>query len=321
MNYKSISDLNRDILEWIPNIPRDIDVIVGIPRSGLLVANILGLHLNLPITDVDGLIERQVLSSGRRLPDVGQEIESGSKIFVIDDSICSGYQINETKEQIGKESLPFDIIYGALYVTPSSTSKVQYWKQKLRMPRVFEWNLFHNDILNHACVDIDGVLCRDPSKDENDDGSNYEYFISNIEPNIIPTERIGWLVTCRLEKYRDLTTDWLKRLGIKYDHLIMMDYSSKEERLRMGNHAEYKAKVYTQCQAKLFIESSKKQAITIANKSGKPVICYEGNSQIIYPHSFGEIKRKTIDNTHLLFSNPKRFMSKGLRKIRRKIGL
>lgn len=35
MNYRSISDLNQIILKRLYIIPRDIDLVVGIPRSGM----------------------------------------------------------------------------------------------------------------------------------------------------------------------------------------------------------------------------------------------------------------------------------------------
>ena len=38
MNYRTISDLNQVILKRLHIIPRDIDLIVGIPRSGMFPA-------------------------------------------------------------------------------------------------------------------------------------------------------------------------------------------------------------------------------------------------------------------------------------------
>ncbi len=43
------------ILSNLSRIARDMDVIVGIPRSGLLAANILSLYMQLPVTNIDGL--------------------------------------------------------------------------------------------------------------------------------------------------------------------------------------------------------------------------------------------------------------------------
>ncbi len=57
MNYRSISDLNQVILKRLYIIPRDIDLIVGIPRSGMFPANLLALYLNKPVTDLGSFIK------------------------------------------------------------------------------------------------------------------------------------------------------------------------------------------------------------------------------------------------------------------------
>ena len=52
MNYRSISDLNNVILQRLHILPRDFDLIVGVPRSGMMPANLLALYLNKPFTDI-----------------------------------------------------------------------------------------------------------------------------------------------------------------------------------------------------------------------------------------------------------------------------
>jgi orotate phosphoribosyltransferase len=39
MNYRTIQNLNKDIKALIPKLPADLDLIAGVPRSGLLAAN------------------------------------------------------------------------------------------------------------------------------------------------------------------------------------------------------------------------------------------------------------------------------------------
>ena len=48
-------------------------------------------------------------------------------------------------------------------------------------------------------MDIDGVLCADPTPEENDDGEKYRHFLLNAPPLFIPKVTIGTLVTSRLE--------------------------------------------------------------------------------------------------------------------------
>jgi orotate phosphoribosyltransferase len=124
-------------------------------------------------------------------------------------------------------------------------------------------------------VDIDGVLCRDPTEEENDDGPKYTEFISQVQPLIVPSVEMGHLVTCRLEKYRGPTEQWLARHGFQYGKLVMMDLPDKAARLSADNHADFKAAFYHQCNSCLFIESSLWQARTIVGRTGKSVFCAE----------------------------------------------
>ena len=322
MNYKSVSDLNRDILSWIPNIPRDITLIVGVPRSGMLAASLLALHLDLPLTDVDGLINKKIFGSGKRSLknlDEAKLFEKNSKVLIIDDSLSSGTQMNKVKMQTKNANVECALLFSAVYVMPGSESQLDLWGKKLTMPRIFQWHLFHHFKNIDTCFDIDGVLCRDPSPEENDDGEKYVKFISNVKPNIIPSRKMGWIVSSRLEKYRPQTEDWLKKHEFKYEHLIMMNCPSKEERQRLGNHGEFKAKVYSKVPAVLFIESCPKQAAIIAKKSGKPVLCYKGVGQLFMPGKIKYFKEKTKLNARNYYKqfieSPRFFVFKALKKI------
>ena len=83
MNYRSISDLNQIILKRLYIIPRDIDLVVGIPRSGMFPANLLALYLNRPVTDLGSFINGHIYKAGER----GQFFDSRryKKILIVDD--------------------------------------------------------------------------------------------------------------------------------------------------------------------------------------------------------------------------------------------
>ena len=57
MNYRSYADLSRTIVQNIGLLPRDIDLVVAVPRSGYLAAGIIALTLNRPLIDLGGFIE------------------------------------------------------------------------------------------------------------------------------------------------------------------------------------------------------------------------------------------------------------------------
>ena len=311
MNYKSFADLSSDIREWLKYLPHDFDLVVGVPRSGLLPANLIALYMNLPLADVDGLLNKKIISSGHRLPQNRKNIfgKKDLKILVIDDSVASGVQIQKIKKILEPVNSEYQILYAAVYVSRHGKNFVDNYFQILNQPRCFEWNIFHHALLEKSCVDIDGILCRDPTEEENDDGEKYRYFIENVKPYIIPTEKIGWLVSCRLEKYRELTEKWLNKHDVKYDKLIMMDLPDKKTRRRLGNHAEYKAKIYNKTKAKFFIESSREEAEKIAKLSGKDVYCLETN-EIYKPKAFKAIAVGIEENIYKSIKHPKEFIKK-----------
>jgi uncharacterized HAD superfamily protein len=87
---------------------------------------------------------------------------------------------------------------------------------------------------------------------------------------------IGWLVTNRLEKYRTLTEAWLKAAGVNYKELIMLDLPDKAARLaQRASYAQHKAAAYKKTGARLFLESSRRQAQAIARLTAKSVFCIE----------------------------------------------
>jgi orotate phosphoribosyltransferase len=277
MQYRSLADLNRDVLRLLTRIPRDVDLVVGVPRSGLLAANLFALYLNVPLADVDGWLAGRTLASGRRgRPGAEAASPSGYRsVLVVDDSISSGKQLRAIKERIAAELPDANVRYLAVYATSVGASLVDYAGEIVEKPRCFEWNVLHHDQLDTFCVDIDGVLCLDPTRDENDDGERYARFLQDAIPYFLPTKRVGWLVTCRLERYRQHTEQWLRRHGVEYGELLMMQYPDAQARKAAGAYAEYKAEAYRRTGAALFVESEARQAARIAALTGKPVLCLE----------------------------------------------
>ena len=298
MNYKSFADLSQDIKANLHKVPRDVSLIVGIPRSGLLAANLFAVYLNLPLTDIDSFLNQKLLSTGFRGKNYEKDAFKG-KILIVDDSIYSGKALNLVKEKIAQipELKDLQILYCCVYVYPNCKDMIDVPLVMLDMPRVFEWNIFHHKVLENACVDIDGVLCVDPTEEENDDGENYLNFLLNARPNIIPKVKINTLVTTRLEKYRVSTEEWLKRHGIQYEELVMPDLPDKATRMKLNNRGGYKAEEYKKRKhCTIFIESARSQAQTIFEQSGKTVYCVDTNEMYTketYAQLAKQVKKKS----------------------------
>lgn len=311
MNYKTVADMNADTRQLAKDLPQDIDLVVGIPRSGLLAANLLCLHLDVPMTDVESLCSGRILDTGSRGVD-DLSVDAIDSVVVVDDSVLTGSQMTESRRRLEEQEFPFDIHFSSVYISPRGHQYVDYWSEVVPSPRVFEWNILHHTRLDEFCVDIDGVLCRDPTPEENDDGENYREFLTEVEPNVVPNREIGWLVTARLEKYRAETEAWLDRHGINYDTLVMMDVPDMETRRAQGNHARYKAEVYESAGASLFIESDAEQAAKICAASNKPVYSY-GTNEMLNPGLAGRSYRKGVETVDGVQKNPALFLAKASR--------
>ncbi|MGG9961984.1 phosphoribosyltransferase [Ferruginibacter sp. SUN106] len=279
MNYRNIRDLNNIILKRLSIIPRDFDLIVGVPRSGMLPANLLSLYLNRPYTDIHSFMNGHIYKAGAR----GQffDIKQFKKILVVDDSVASGAALQECKENLKELASQFDIKYCAVYVIPGKEKTVDYFFETVPLPRYFQWNILNHTTLEKACFDIDGVLCADPLPEQNDDGEKYIDFILNAPPLFIPGSKIGTIVTSRLEKYRKETETWLKANNVKYNDLVMLDLPDMEARQKANNHGGHKAKAYMAKPYVLFVESELTQAIQINKIAKKPVLC-TANFEMIF---------------------------------------
>ncbi len=279
MYFRNITDMNQIILKRLHILPRDFDLIVGIPRSGMLPANLLALYLNKPFTDIHSFINGHIYKAGER----GQfiDVKEFRKILIVDDSIASGSAMTKSKQLLQQINPAFELSFCAIYVIPGKEQMVDYHFEIVPLPRYFQWNIFNHTVLEKACFDIDGVLCVDPKPDQNDDGPLYTDFILNASPLYIPGSRIGTIVTSRLEKYRKETEAWLEKNKVKYDKLVMLDLPDMKARQRANNHAQHKAETYKSSEYNLFFESSLYQALEINKITGKPVFCTE-NFEMIF---------------------------------------
>ena len=265
-------------------VPSDVDLVVGIPRSGMIPALMLAELLNKRCADLDTFIEGRCMSYGTR----GGMMRHGkeNKVFVIDDCVCSGKSINKVREQLLPMVGEYDFVYGCVYAeSPKAEEHVDvYFEDISQSDKVYmkEWNILHlfKNRTKASMWDIDGLLCKDPPSDQ--DIVVYESYLPNAIPMIIPTNRVGALVTYRLEKYRGVTEEWLKKQGVEYGELMMFNAPDRDTRNGTISSAKYKANLYRNASwAQMFVESDRKQAEKIFQISGKPVFCYE-NGKMYY---------------------------------------
>ena len=274
LTYKTYQNLMLDIKNNISKIPNDIDLVIGIPRSGMIPAYMIGLMLSKQVCSLyEFLSEDFKVKSTYRVKFLAEV----KNVLIVDDSINEGRASEESKKLImdAKLNEKYNIKYMAIYYRDESYKKhIDIALQQVSSPRVFQWNYLNHIFLEDAAYDIDGVLCQDPTNEENDDGGKYKHFILNAKPLYIPQYKIPYIITSRLSKYEKETREWLSKNNVKYDHLIMLSGYTAEERRKLNLHSKFKADNYKKLKdIQLFIESDRNQAQEISRLSGKLCFC------------------------------------------------
>jgi uncharacterized HAD superfamily protein/hypoxanthine phosphoribosyltransferase len=273
--FMSIAQLSADIRGQVHRIPGDVDLVVGIPRSGMIPAYLVGLFANKLVVDLETFLSDGVAGHGvtRNVRTKVSRPGDARHILLIDDSLASGRSMRGCVDRIRESAFDGRMTTCAAVVAPCMGGVVDLFFREMPEPRIFEWNAFHHPDVSNSCFDLDGLLCVDPSESQNDDGPLYEEFLRNAQPRFVPEQRIGHIVSARLEKHRGLTEEWLRKHGVVYGSLHLIDLPSKAERERLKPYASHKSRVYRSTSARLFFESEPAQASEIAEQSERPVLC------------------------------------------------
>lgn len=262
MEFISYAQLAKD-LESFCKILKRPDLVVGIPKSGMLVATMMAKYWN---TEVCRIESDDFYITGYNC----------KLIYVVDDSMLAGQTMKYVMENIGEDKrVKYLVMYDSDKTHMEGMAPYESFR-KIIGCRVFQWNLWnHKELLALSCMDMDGVLCRPPTERENDDGPLYKKFLVETEPWFIPQHPVGAIVTARLSKYNQQTIDWLNKHSIKYNNLVMLNMESKAERLSYINiHSDFKSTIYHKLSNySIFIEDEPHQAYRINMLIGRPVIC------------------------------------------------
>ena len=220
MKYITIDDLTKTIRTNIWKVPRDIDFIIGVPRSGMIAASIISSYLNVPLIDVNSFLTGLEPSGGSRLNYFTESHHKTNKVLVIDDTVFGGTAMNNTRKRLSKHT-DLSFVFMCVYLEGVGINAVDIYLEDIRKYTdddnrivLYEWNIFqhHTKFMKKCLYDIDGVFCVDPPDERNED--EYLKYIANAKPLFIPRTKLGGIVTYRLSKNREITEKWLAEQGI-----------------------------------------------------------------------------------------------------------
>ena len=266
----TVEKMAYDTHQWIKEIPSDFDVVIGIPRSGLIPAAIIAGELGKPLTTPDLFLERKYWMSSA-IPAMAARFFY-NRVLLVDESGDSFHQFTPIYERLYKADPSISFIRAVQYVNKSAIreGKVDLWYKafsRTSTPR-FDINLAHNDD-GRTAYDLDGVLCEDITLDHM---KNYDHFIETARPYRIPVYPIKCIITGRNEKYRDATVKWLRKYHVLYRSLHMLPDGE--------DMIDFKCRILKMEKPSRFIESNNIIARECYDRTG--IRCVALDTGIIY---------------------------------------
>lgn len=266
-SYTTHEEMRRVVVESIlPKVPYSVTKVVGVPRSGLVPAMVVAFSRHIEL----GAIGVGTIGGGERtlrcMP------KDDGDVLLIDDALSRGRNMALARKSL--EDNGRRVITASVFIAKGGEGLVDIFGAYKEHPRLFEWNLFNHGLGPCIMFDMDGVLCKDPEPFD-DDGLAYQEALRNASPLVLPKWPIGVICTNRIERWRGITEEWLKRHGVNYRALLMNPALTAEDRRK--NPMAHKVKSYSKSGALLFVESSTHQATQIAEKTGRPVLSFEEN--------------------------------------------
>lgn len=231
-------------------LPQHYDCVIGVPRNGLLFANIIASKLGLPLSTPENFLRNEIWQS--------KKVEKPSfynRVLLLEDSYAlTSTQLTIVTQQIKRQFPNLEIETASVFINPDATGTVDYYGIIKQPHNIFEWNLLTAcGVFGSLCMDLDGVLCKNSNPQQ---------------PYLIPKFPIQAIITARFENERLETEKWLVAQGLKYERLLMRSDNSV-------SNIDFKVQWLKKLKPFWFWESEHGEALTIHKKTKLPVLDVE----------------------------------------------
>ena len=239
VDFVTLDELAVWTREFVENFPESYDLVIGVPRSGMLVASIVATKLGRPLTTPDLFAEGRWWSSRLLEPTASTDIRS---VLLVDDSVDRGSSIEAAMKVIELKARSLRVTTAALIAhRPNATDLVDLHHRIIPHPAIFEWNLMHAKVMSRLSASLEGVLDRSGR---------------------VPVYSIDLVLAAGNEGACARTEAFLKERGVLYDELIMRAGREKSELLRLAP-------------SDLHLEGPIAEARKIFSSTGIPTICMD----------------------------------------------
>lgn len=219
VRYRTVGEMCNRVTASLGMLPPDLDMVVGIPRSGIIAATMITLYRNLPMTDMEGLFEGRMIKSGHRSIEQINNAGRKCKALVVDDSVASGSQMRAARERLKQLEDRFDFIFAAVYVTKSGAELVDIGMEVCPTPRFFQWNVMNHPYMERSCVDVLALL--QPEVSQQAVSSRQLPELWDKAPLFKPKYKFNTLVLPVSQSERERAEQWLIDHGLSFSRLLL----------------------------------------------------------------------------------------------------
>lgn len=268
---------NSEVCEIVRNglckLPRDISGVVFVPKCGMVGATAVSQFLGKPLYTVDGVLEGCSVT--------GEHSTGNNKWLVVLDSLNKETKTaKRAREMLKKKSK--DVVFALCVSDETGTSLVDVVLRKASGLVLCESNLFSSDWIGQCVLGIEGVLCeRQPVGVLESNGEEYENYVVNAHPFMLPKIPVLALCTNRLIGYSKQTGEWLAKHKVGYNTLWMLDFPDYDTKLQNVGKPVYtnmKTSVYDKYKdALMFVEGNWNEGLGLFKNTGRPVLCMDRN--------------------------------------------
>ena len=137
LHFRGFNQLAFCIRSNLRKLPENVDLVVGVPRSGIIPAYMIALFLNKPACSLNEFV------NGCRPANGNRPLKEGTvrQVLVVDDSVYSGSALKKTREILAPLAGKYELTYLCIYSHPKADPKPDIFFETVPTPRLFQWSI------------------------------------------------------------------------------------------------------------------------------------------------------------------------------------
>lgn len=250
----------------------NITSVIGVPRSGLFLANLIAVYLHIPLFAFDQKRRcLRTIGAGGRLPN---STDLGGNPVLVDDTVSSGRTLNYVWEVLRGHYGIRNCLKLVAYSSEWGEGLVDMAGWYYERPHYLEWCFVNTFWARSFAYDFDGVLCEDFV---GGDATQYKRHLEEAKALYVPRLFPIFVVSARLEETRNDCLVWLAKHGVSVKSLILWERDEHSRWQSATAVAEWKSlhlrRLRSESGVRGFIESDPFQAEWISRAASMPVLC------------------------------------------------